>query len=86
MATKKETAIETKTSKDYLNEEVEIMLHKDDGKYKDDVVVILNGTAMVVPRGKKVKIKRKYANIIEQSLGQRAIVSARIEALSENKA
>ena len=75
---------ETKTKADYLNEEVEIMLHKDDGKYKDDVVVILNGTAIVVPRGKKVKIKRKYALIIEQSLGQKAIASAKIEALSEN--
>lgn len=71
------------TKKNYLDEEVEIMLHKDDGRYKDDVVVILNGTAMVVPRGKKVKIKRKYALIIEQSLGQKAITSARIEALTE---
>ena len=71
-------------NKDYLNEEVEIMLHKDDGRYKDDVVVILNGTAMVVPRGKKVKIKRKYALIIEQSMGQQAIASAKIEALTGN--
>lgn len=61
----------TKVSeKDYLNEEVEITLMKDDGKYKDDVVVILNGTAIKVPRGKPVKIKRKYAKIIEESMAE----------------
>ncbi|MBQ2942628.1 MAG: hypothetical protein IJD97_10405 [Clostridia bacterium] len=88
--TKKETAKTINTEvkaaedkkKDYLNEEVEIMLHKDDGRYKDDIVVILNGTAMVVPRGKKVMIKRKYAKIIEQSLGQKALAAARISTLS----
>ena len=77
------TKKEIVNNKDYLNEEVEIMLHKDDGKYKDDIIVILNGTAIVVPRGKKVKIKRKYANIIEQSLGQKAETAARISLLSK---
>ncbi len=76
---------ETKVSKDYLNEEVEVLLHKDDGRYKDDVVVILNGTAMVVPRGKKVNIKRKYALIIEQSMGQKAEAAARISSLAEKE-
>ena len=52
----------TKTKKDYLNEEVEMMLHKDDGRYKDDIVVILNGTAIKVPRGKKIKIKQNFSN------------------------
>ncbi|MBR6720432.1 MAG: hypothetical protein IKL74_05925 [Clostridia bacterium] len=76
-----EEILETKEN-DYLNEEVEITLHKDDGRYKDDIVVILNGTAMVVPRGKQVKIKRKYAKIIEQSLGQKALAAAKINSLS----
>ncbi|MDO5478118.1 MAG: hypothetical protein Q4G23_03035 [Clostridia bacterium] len=88
--TKKETAKTINTEvkaaedekKDYLNEEVEMMLHKDDGRYKEDIVVILNGTALVVPRGEKVKIKRKYANIIEQSLGQQAKTAARISNLA----
>lgn len=82
MATKTTKAVTNEETKDYLNEEVEIMLHKDDGKYKDDIVVILNGTALVVPRGEKVKIKRKYAKIIEQSLGQKAVTAARISNLS----
>ena len=62
-----EEVTENKKDKNYLEEEVEITLHKDD-KNKDDVTVILNGTAIKVPRGKKVKIKRKYANLIEESL------------------
>ena len=78
MATKTTKEMTNTEAKDYLNEEVEIMLHKDDGRYKDDIVVILNGTALVVPRGEKVKIKRKYAKIIEQSLGQKAATAARI--------
>ena len=76
---------EMKTGKDYLNEEIEVLLHKDDGRYKDDVVVILNGTAMVVPRGKKVKIKRKYALIIDQAMEQKAETAERISSLAEKE-
>ena len=82
MTTKTTKAVTNEEVKDYLNEEVEIMLHKDDGRYKDDIVVILNGTALVVPRGEQGKIKRKYAKIIEQSLGQKAVTAARISSLS----
>jgi hypothetical protein len=56
--------------KAYLNEEVEIELFKDSGKYKDDVFVAVNGVGINVPRGKKVKVKRKYALVIEDSLKQ----------------
>ncbi len=59
--------------KNYLNEEVSVTLHKDDNKYKDDVIVILNGTAIKIPRGKPVKIKRKYALIIEQSMSDKTV-------------
>lgn len=56
--------------KAYYNEEVEIELFKDNGKYKDDVFVAVNGVGMVVPRGKPYKIKRKYAIVLENSLKQ----------------
>ena len=56
--------------KAYLNEEVEIELFKDSGRYKDDVFVAVNGVGINVPRGKKVKVKRKYALVIENSLKQ----------------
>lgn len=54
----------------YYNEMVEIELFKDNGKYKSDVFVAVNGVGMMVPRGKKVKVKRKYALVIEDSLKQ----------------
>lgn len=60
-----------KADKDYYNEEVEVSLLKDDGKYKDDVVVICNGTTIKIPRGKPVKIKRKYAEILSASQMER---------------
>ena len=56
--------------KAYYNEMVEVELFKDNGKYKDDVFVAVNGVGIVIPRGKKVKVKRKYALLIEDSLKQ----------------
>lgn len=56
--------------KAYYNEEVEIELFKDNGKYKDDVFVAVNGVGCLIQRGKKVKVKRKYALAIENALKQ----------------
>ena len=56
--------------KAYYNEEVEIELFKDNGKYSDDVFVAVNGVGMIIPRGKKVKVKRKYALVLENSRAQ----------------
>lgn len=53
--------------KAYYNELVEVELFKDNDKYKDDVFVAVNGVGMIVPRGEKVKIPRKYALAIAQS-------------------
>ena len=56
--------------KAYYNEEVEIELFKDSGKYKDDVFVAVNGVGYLIQRGKKIKVKRKVALAIENSLKQ----------------
>lgn len=56
--------------KAYYNEEVEIELFKDNGKYKDDLFVAVNGVGCLIQRGKKVKVKRKYALAIENALKQ----------------
>ena len=53
--------------KAYYNEYVEIELFKDNSKYKDDVTVSVNGETCLVQRGKKVKIKRKFAQVLEDS-------------------
>ena len=70
MANAKDSAKVTAADKDYYNELVEIELFKDNGKYKDDVFVAVNGVGMIVPRGEKVKIPRKYALALEDSMRQ----------------
>jgi hypothetical protein len=54
----------------YWNEEVEIQLFKDSGKYKDDVYVAVNGENCLIQRGKPVKVKRKFAETLRRSLEQ----------------
>lgn len=56
--------------KAYYDEYVEIELFKDNGRYKDDVTVSVNGETCLVQRGKKVKIKRKFAQVLEDSRRQ----------------
>lgn len=63
------TAEEKKTD-DYWNEEVEIQLFKDSGRYSDDVYVAVNGENCLIQRGKPVKVKRKFAEVLRQSMEQ----------------
>lgn len=51
-------------------EYVEIELFKDNGKYKDDVFVSINGENAMIKRGEPVKIKRKFAVLLKQSGNQ----------------
>lgn len=51
----------------YMNELVEVRLFKDNNKYKDDVFVSVNGENCVIKRGIPVKIKRKFALVLENS-------------------
>ncbi len=46
---------------------VELKLFKDNDRYKDDVFVGCNGENVVIQRGVKVNIKRKFAEILEHS-------------------
>ena len=46
---------------------VEIKLFKDTGKYKDDVFVGCNGESIGIQRGERVQIKRKFAEILDNS-------------------
>lgn len=46
---------------------VEIKLFKDTGKYKDDVFVGCNGETIAIKRGERVAIKRKFAEILDNS-------------------
>ncbi len=53
--------------KAYWNELVEIKLFKDNNKYKDDVMAGVNGVLCQIRRGEKVKVKRKYADLLDKS-------------------
>lgn len=67
---KAEMSVEAKKADEYWNEEVEIQLFKDSGKYKDDVYVAVNGENCIIQRGIPVKVKRKFAEVLRQSLAQ----------------
>lgn len=77
-APEKKTAAPKKN--DYLEEYVEIQLFKDGQKYKDDVYVSVNGENCVIKRGVPVKIKRKFALVIEQSMKQDVAAAEYAEA------
>ena len=63
MATNKETKVNANTL-------VEIELFRDNKDYKDDVFVAVNGESCVIARGEKVKVKKKFADVIYQSMRQ----------------
>lgn len=57
-------------SKKYWSEKVPFRAFKDSGKYKEDIVVGLNGKIWVIQRGKDVMIPRNVREIILQSMAQ----------------
>ena len=68
--------------KAYMNEYVEVKLFKDNGKYKDDHVVGVNGELCHIKRGERVKIKRKFAEVLDNSDRQDYETSVLIEQKS----
>ncbi len=81
-AAETETAPEKKTRKTKAQDEaqdapvargdelVSIRLFKDGDKYRDDVFVAVNGQSVLIRRGERVEVKRKFADVLEQSLDQ----------------
>mgnify|MGYP007114423679 FL=1 len=67
---KTSTDEENKKINDELEEYTVVQLFKGDGKYADDVYLAVNGENCVVKRGYPVKIKKKFALILEQSYQQ----------------
>ena len=72
---KQETAVRT----DAGDELVSIRLFKDNDKYKDDVFVAVNGERVQIKRGETVQIKRKFADVLEQSMKQDTATANMIE-------
>lgn len=67
----------------YMDELVEVQLFKDNNKYKDDVFVSVNGENVVIKRGEKVKIKRKFAEVLENQNRQDYAAAKLIEKASQ---
>ena len=77
------TAEERAAREAYMNEEVEIKLFKDNDKYRDPVFVGVNGETIAIERGVRVKIKRKFAEVLENSDAQEYAAAKLIERKSD---
>ncbi len=51
----------------YLNEYISVKLFKDRDRYRDDVYVAVNGQNCIIKRGEWVRIKRKFALVLDAS-------------------
>ena len=72
-----------KADLDRGEEYVEVKLFKDNGRYKDPVFVAVNGENCVIERGVRVKIKRKFAEVLDNSDNQDYETSRLMDAKSE---
>lgn len=70
MATNKKIQEKSTLVQNDANTLVEIELFRDNKDYKDNVFVAVNGESCVIARGRKVKIKKKFADVIENSMRQ----------------
>lgn len=64
-------------------EEVEIKLFKDNGKYSQPLFVGVNGETVAIQRGEKVRVKRKFVEVIENSERQDYETALKIEAATK---
>ena len=49
----------------YLNEYISVKLFRDNDRYKDDVYVAVNGNNCIIKRGEWVRVKRKFALVLD---------------------
>ena len=68
---------------DYLEELVSIKLFRDGGRYRDNVYVAVNGQNCIIKRGEWVKVKRKFAMVLDASEIQDMKTAQMIEAEEE---
>jgi hypothetical protein len=71
------------TPEEYLEQRVPVMLYKDGDKYKDDVVLAINGERVQIRRGVQVYVKRKFAQILENQYRQQMVAANLQTELSE---
>ncbi|HJB58781.1 MAG TPA: hypothetical protein H9771_03825 [Candidatus Faecalibacterium faecipullorum] len=64
-------------------EKVRIKLFKDNGRYKGDLFVSVNGVNYKIRRGVEVEVPRSVAEVLEHSQRQDDLTAARIAAAEE---
>ena len=69
----------------YYDELVPVKLFRDDNRYKDDVFVAVNGKTMLIKRGEKVMIPRKFALVLENSEEQDARATETAHSYAEKE-
>lgn len=74
---------EQKKLKAYYDEIVTINLFLDNDKYKDDMIVAVNGKVWQIKRGEDVQVPRYVAEIINNSMKQDRATALKIRELEE---
>ena len=73
MATRKKT--DRAAAEAWLSEPVTVRLFRDNGSYKEDKVVTVNGETVRIPRGEDVTIPRRTGALIERETARFAAES-----------
>lgn len=63
---------------------MKIRLFKDNGRYKGDVFVSVNGRNYQIRRGEEVEVPAEVAEVLEHSAAQDEITARRIEAAARD--
>lgn len=67
-----------------MNELIPVFVFKDKDKYKDDLIVSVNGKAWQIQRGVEVMVPRYVAEVIRNSQAQDAATEETIRQLEKN--
>lgn len=66
------------------NQKVRVTLFKDNGKYKDDETVAVNGKVFRIQRGKEVEIPMYVWQVLKQSMAQDVETANMIQQLTDD--
>lgn len=74
---------EDRKERAYYEEKVVVNLFLDNDKYKDDVIVAVNGKAWQIQRGVDVEVPRYVAEVLNSSMKQDRATALRIKEMEE---
>lgn len=74
---------DVKKVNDYMKENVEVELFADNDKYKDDVIVAVNGKTWQIKRGVPVQVPRYVAEVIKNSQNQDRATAIKIREMEQ---